>query len=171
VVMEVAAVVMAETLASGWELIETLGIHLSVDMASYWTADAAFYDLLRDREVATAILAEVGGEAVASANAKEKGKTIKGVIADCLTGENGRAKVESWVPRWMAFPSAAYTQRGGVATFDRHAHFGERQTEEAEACHQVERQVEDERAAYASAENEMPEPGTLPEAEEMRLAA
>src|SRR3546814_20907076 len=85
-------------------------------MAHYWTADAAFYECLRDREVATAILAEVGGEAVASANAKEKGKTIKGVIADCLTGENGRAKREAWVPRWMAFPPSAYTLRGGVAT-------------------------------------------------------
>ena len=116
VVMEVAAVVMAETLATGSELIETLGIHLSVDMARYWTADAAFYELLRDREVATAILAEVGGEAVASANATEKGKTIKGVIADCLTGENGRAKRDAWVPRWMAFPPSAYTTRGGVAT-------------------------------------------------------
>lgn len=116
VVMEVAAMVMAETLATGSELIETLGVHLSVDMTRYWTADAAFYELLRDREVATAILAEVGGEAVASANAKEKGKTIKGVIADCLTGENGRAKREAWVPRWMAFPPSAYTERGGVAT-------------------------------------------------------
>src|SRR3546814_18816534 len=115
VVMEVAAVVMAETLATGSDLIETLGANLSVDMAHYWTADAAFYECLRDREVATAILAEVGGEAVASANAKEKGKTIKGVIADCLTGENGRAKREAWVPRWMAFPPSAYTLRGGVA--------------------------------------------------------
>src|SRR3546814_7279594 len=75
VVMEVAAVVMAETLATGSDLIETLGANLSVDMAHYWTADAAFYECLRDREVATAILAEVGGEAVASANAKEKGRS------------------------------------------------------------------------------------------------
>ena len=85
-------------------------------MARYWTTDAAFYECLRDREVATAILAEVRGEAVASANAKEKCKTIKSVIADCLTGENGRAKREAWVPRWMAFPPSAYTERGGVAT-------------------------------------------------------
>jgi ParB family transcriptional regulator, chromosome partitioning protein len=116
VVMEVLAVVMAETLASGSDLIETLGVHLAVDMASYWTADAAFYDLLRDREVSTAILAEVGGSAVAAANAAEKGKTIKGLIADHLTGDNGRAKVDGWVPRWMAFPPSAYTARGGVAT-------------------------------------------------------
>ncbi len=115
-VLDVLAVVMAETLASGSELIETLGVTLGVDMSGYWQADQAFYDHLRDKEVANAILAEVGGSAVAEANAKEKGKVIKGVIADCLTGENGRIKVENWVPRWMAFPPAAYTTRGGVST-------------------------------------------------------
>src|SRR3546814_3152664 len=98
--MEVAAVVMAETLATGRDLIETLGANLSVDMAHYWTVDAAFYECLRDREVATAILAEVGGEAVASANAKEKGKTIKGVIADCLT-EIGRASCRERVCQYV----------------------------------------------------------------------
>ena len=85
-------------------------------MADYWVADDAFYALVRDREVMTAILSEVGGATVAQAHAAEKGKTIKGVIGDYLTGSNGRAKVERWVPRWMAFPPSAYTQRGGVAT-------------------------------------------------------
>ena len=79
-------------------------------------ADDAFYGLIRDREVLTEILREVGGETVAQAHATEKGKTIKGVINDFLTGENGRAKREHWIPRWMAFPPTAYTERGGVAT-------------------------------------------------------
>jgi ParB family transcriptional regulator, chromosome partitioning protein len=116
VVMEVLAIVMAETLASGTVLIETLGLHLGLKMADYWTADTAFFDLIRDREVLTAILSEVGGDTVAQAHAAEKGKTIKSVINDYLTGSNDRAKVEQWVPRWMAFPPSAYTQRGGVAT-------------------------------------------------------
>lgn len=116
VVMEVLGVVMAETLASGTGLIETIGLHLGVKMADYWVADDAFYSLIRDREVLTAILSEVGGASVAQAHAAEKGKTIKGVIGDYLTGGNGRAKVAQWVPRWMAFPPSAYTQRGGVAT-------------------------------------------------------
>lgn len=116
VVMEVLGVVMAETLASGTGLIETIGLHLGVKMADYWVADDAFYGLIRDREVLTAILSEVGGASVAQAHAAEKGKTIKGVIGDYLTGGNGRAKVEQWVPRWMAFPPSAYTERGGVAT-------------------------------------------------------
>jgi ParB family transcriptional regulator, chromosome partitioning protein len=115
-VMEVLAIVMAETLASGTGLIETIGLHLGVKMADYWVADDAFYSLIRDREVLTAILREVGGDAVAQAHVAEKGKTIKSVINDFLTGENGRAKREHWVPRWMAFPPTAYTARGGVAT-------------------------------------------------------
>jgi ParB family chromosome partitioning protein len=116
VVMEVLGVVMAETLASGTGLIETIGLHLGVKMADYWVADDAFYSLIRDREVLTEVLREVGGDTVAQAHAAEKGKTIKSVINDYLTGGNDRAKVENWVPRWMAFPPSAYTQRGGVAT-------------------------------------------------------
>jgi ParB family transcriptional regulator, chromosome partitioning protein len=116
VVMEVLAVVMAETLASGSCLIETIGLHLGVKMADYWVADDAFYGLIRDREVLTAILSEVGGTAVAQAHTAEKTKTIKSVINDCLTGEKGRTKVDHWVPRWMVFPPSTYTQRGGVAT-------------------------------------------------------
>jgi ParB family transcriptional regulator, chromosome partitioning protein len=115
-VMEVLAIVMAETLASGSCLIESIGLHIDVDMADYWVADDAFYGLIRDREVLTAILREVGGDAVAQAHVAEKGKTIKSVINDFLTGENGRTKREHWVPRWMAFPPTAYTERGGVAT-------------------------------------------------------
>jgi ParB family transcriptional regulator, chromosome partitioning protein len=115
-VMEVLAIVMAETLASGSCLIESIGLHIGVDMADYWVADDAFYSLIRDREVLAAILREVGGDNVAQAHVAEKGKTIKSVINDFLTGENGRAKREHWVPRWMAFPPTAYTERGGVAT-------------------------------------------------------
>ena len=116
VVMEVLGVVMAETLAAGSELIETLGVHLKVDMADYWVADDAFYGLVRDREVLTHILGEVGGATVAQAHSAEKAKTIKSVINDFLGGEKDRTKVERWVPRWMAFPPSAYTTRGGVAT-------------------------------------------------------
>tara|TARA_R110001606_G_scaffold241078_2_gene389098 strand:- start:602 stop:2395 length:1794 start_codon:yes stop_codon:yes gene_type:complete len=116
VVMEILGVVMAETLAAGSDLIETLGVHLDVEMTDYWTADAAFFDLLRDREILTAVLSEVGGGTVAAAHASEKAKIVKGVISDHLTGENGREKQEHWVPRWMAFPPSAYTERGGVGT-------------------------------------------------------
>ena len=101
VVMEVLGVVMAETLASGTGLIETIGLHLDIKMADYWTADSAFYHLIRDREVLTAILSEVGGDTLAQAHAAEKTKTLKSVINDCLTGAGGRPKHNHWVPRGL----------------------------------------------------------------------
>lgn len=91
--------------------------------------------------VLCAIVAEVAGEEVTSANAKDTGKVLKGIARDHLTGSNGRTKVEGWVPRWMAFPPAAYTGWGGVGTVTVHARVmaaraerGARQQPEREAA-------------------------------------
>ncbi len=117
-IMEIVAIVMGETLASGSAAVEVVGQEIGVDMASYWQADDAFFDLIRDREVLTRIVAEVAGESVASANAGEKAKTLKRIARDHLAGAEGRARVENWVPRWMAFPPSAYTARGGGGTVE-----------------------------------------------------
>ncbi|MBJ7439293.1 MAG: ParB N-terminal domain-containing protein [Sphingopyxis sp.] len=116
VVLEIVAIVMGETLAAGSEAVEMIGLHLGTDMRQHWQADAAFFDQLRDREVLLAITGEVAGAEVAAANAGEKAKALKAIIADCLAGENGRAKTEPWVPQWMAFPPTTYTPRGGVGS-------------------------------------------------------
>ncbi|KTE04324.1 chromosome partitioning protein ParB [Sphingopyxis sp. H038] len=113
-VMDVVAIVMGETLASGSKSVEVVGTHLGVDLAKGWSADDAFFEGLRDKEILTAIVAEVAGSHVAAANAKEKGATLKAIIRDHLDGTAGRQKVEEWVPRWMRFPQAAYTARGGA---------------------------------------------------------
>jgi len=120
-VFDVAAIVMGETLEAGSALIEVLGLLLGTDMAKVWQADDALLDLIRDREVIGCVLADVAGDTVASANEGATGKVKRGIVRDCLTGENGRAKVEGWVPKWMAFPPAAYTKRGGVPTVARAA--------------------------------------------------
>ncbi|MFL9840471.1 ParB N-terminal domain-containing protein [Sphingomonas sp. ST-64] len=116
---DVAAIVMGETLEAGSALIEVLGPLLGTDMSKVWHADDALLDLVRDREVIGCVLADVAGDAIASANEAATGKVKRGIMRDCLTGENGRTKVERWVPRWMAFPPAAYTVRGGVPTVAR----------------------------------------------------
>lgn len=116
-VMRVLAVVMGETLAAGSAAVEVVGIA----MADWWQADEALFSLMRDREVLGRMTAEVAGETVASANAGEKAKTLKRIIADHLEGAEGRDKVERWVPRWMQFPPSAYTERGGVGTVAAHA--------------------------------------------------
>ncbi|TYC98016.1 ParB N-terminal domain-containing protein [Novosphingobium sp. BW1] len=131
VVMEVIAIVMGETLASGSAAVEAVGVEIGVDMARCWQADDAFFELIRDREVLTRIVAEVAGETVASANAGEKTKTLKRIVRDHLDGTNGRDRRENWVPRWMAFPPAAYTARGGVGTVAAHA--------KAQAAREIER--------------------------------
>jgi ParB family chromosome partitioning protein len=118
-VMAVLGVVMGETLTVGSGLVELLGQHLSIDMASVWQADDALLDSIRDRDVMGHILAEVAGEIVAAENAKATTKVQRAIVRDCLTGSNGRAKREGWVPRWMAFPPSAYTPRGGVGSVER----------------------------------------------------
>lgn len=115
-VLDVVAVVMGETLGVGHVAIEAFGVTLGVDMAKWWDADTAFFDLLRDKEVLGAMVAEVAGQPVADANAREKGSTLKKIVTDHLGGEGGRARVDGWVPRWLRFPAAAYTGRGGVGS-------------------------------------------------------
>jgi len=115
-VLDVVAVVMGETLGVGHVAIEAVGVTLGVDMAEWWQADPAFFDLLRDKEVLGAMVAEVAGQTVADANAKEKGATLKKIVSDHLAGTDGRQQVTGWMPRWMRFPAVAYTERGGVGS-------------------------------------------------------
>jgi len=153
-------VVIGETLASGSAAVEAVGGEIGVDMARYWQADDAFFELVRDRQVLTAIVAEVAGEAVAAANAKEKGKTLKRIVADHLSGNNGRAKVANWVPRWMAFPPSAYTERGGVGTVKAHA--------KVEAARRTEDEPDPTAPAAVLA---LPAPAAEPESQPVPLAA
>ena len=120
-VRNILSIVMAETLEAGSAGLEMLGTLLGVDMAAVWQADDALLDLIRDREVLAAILTDVAGATVAAANDAATGKVKRQIVRDCLTGENGRTQVTGWVPRWMAFPPSAYTERGGVGSVSRSA--------------------------------------------------
>ncbi len=120
-VLAIIAVIMGETLDARSDLVDLLGQHLAVDMGKVWQADDALLDLVRDREVLLALVADVAGKTVADSNAKEKGKTLKTIVRDCLAGANGRPKAEAWVPRWLHFPASGYTPRGGVGSAARSA--------------------------------------------------
>lgn len=120
-VMAILAIAMGETLWARSEMVDLLGTHLAVDMASVWHVDDALFDLIRDREVLLAMVEEVSDKQVVAGNAKEPGKVLKAIIRDCLDGKKGRTKVEGWVPRWMRFPASGYTSRGGVGAIDRSA--------------------------------------------------
>ncbi|MEG3178216.1 ParB N-terminal domain-containing protein [Sphingomonas sp. RB3P16] len=120
-VLDVGAIVMGESLAAGSAVVEAVGLHLGVRMERYWQADAALLDLIRDRDVLLGMTAEVAGPMVADANADEKAKTLRRIIADHVGGVGGREQRKHWVPRWMTFPPSAYTARGGVGTVAAHA--------------------------------------------------
>ena len=113
-VLRVLALVMGESLEAGSAVVEALGVHLKVEMGIAWQPDDAFFDLIRDRQVVNAMLAEVAGKPVADGNVAEKLKTQKQIIRDSLAGTNGRTRVEGWLPGWMQFPVRAYTDRGGL---------------------------------------------------------
>jgi ParB family transcriptional regulator, chromosome partitioning protein len=117
-VRRVLALVMAETLEAGSCLVEAIGVHLKVDLSTSWRPDDTFFDLVRERAVTNALLNEVAGKSVADANTAEKTRLQRQIIRDCLAGANGRTKVETWLPRWMAFPPRSYTDREGFRPVD-----------------------------------------------------
>ncbi|WP_312572503.1 ParB/RepB/Spo0J family partition protein [Brevundimonas sp.] len=110
-VMAVAAVVMGESLAAGGGVVEAVGGYLKPDMAAMWQPDDAFFGLIRDRQVANALLRDVGGKPVANGNVAAKVRTQIGIARDFLAGANNREKVEGWTPKWLAFPPGRYTGR------------------------------------------------------------
>src|SRR3546814_17539381 len=87
--MDGIAIVMGETLFAGSAASEAVGLHIGIDMTAWWSADDAFFDGLRDKEVLAALVAEVGGDEVATANAKEKGASLKAIVRDHLDGPTG----------------------------------------------------------------------------------
>lgn len=118
-VMGILPVVMGETLAVGSSEVDMLGQLLGTDMKACWQDATVLPDLLRDKQLLTAIVAEVAGDDVAEANAGATAKVQRGILVDCLTGSNGREQVNGWLPRWFAFPPSGYTDRGGIGCVGR----------------------------------------------------
>lgn len=109
-VMRLLAAVTAETLALGTEIVDALGMAMNIDVMKTWTPDDTFFELIRDKQVLHAMLAEVIGKTAADSYLTDTGVKKKALIRKALAGD-GREKVTGWQPRWMAFPAAGYTGR------------------------------------------------------------
>ncbi|MBJ7440596.1 MAG: ParB/RepB/Spo0J family partition protein [Sphingopyxis sp.] len=118
-VMSILPIVMGETLAVGSAEVDLLGQLLGTDLRACWQDDAVLPDLIRDKQLLTAIVGEVAGADVAEANAEATAKVQRAILVDCLTSSNGREKVTDWLPRWFAFPPSGYTERGGIGCIER----------------------------------------------------
>lgn len=110
VVLRIMTFAMAETMQSGSCILETVGVHLGIIAKGRWQADDIFLDLLKDKAAINAVLECVAGKQVAEANVKATGKVQKGIISDCVNGENGRKKVRDWTPNWLNFPFESQTE-------------------------------------------------------------
>jgi len=110
-VLRILAFVMAETLEAQSGMVEALGAMLGTDMRNWWKPDETFFDLMRDKQAINAMVREVAGDITADAHIAATAKVQKKIVADCLAGENGRTKIENWLPRYMAFPASGYTSR------------------------------------------------------------
>jgi ParB family chromosome partitioning protein len=81
-----------------------------VDALKDWQPREPLFDLIRDKEVLSAMVEEVAGKQTAASYLTATGAKKKEVIRNALEGK-GRPKKEGWQPRWMLFPQAQYTRR------------------------------------------------------------
>lgn len=117
-VLRLLALAMAETLAAGTATAELAGAVTGATLND-WRPDDTFFDLLNGKDVANAVLADIGTAAIADGNKAEPAKVQKGIIKDILRGENGREQNADWLPAYFRFPPMAHTERGGVSVVDR----------------------------------------------------
>ena len=68
---------------------------LEANVLEHWQPDTAFLDLVRDREVASALLVEVIGKTAAASFTTDTAKRKREIIASALAGKN-RAQVKNW---------------------------------------------------------------------------
>lgn len=111
-VTRILVFIMGELLAPGHAAIDCIERVIPFEIADWMTPDEAFFDLLRDRKVTNAMLKEIAGTEIASANAGEPVKVQKAIIRDFLSGANGREAVPNWRPAWLVGGGLAYTDAG-----------------------------------------------------------
>lgn len=107
-VTRILAYVMAETLAAGSGVIDTLGTMMNVTLADSWEAEGTFLDTVASKDTLKAMVADIGGELTADAHKASTAKIMRSVILQYASGE-GRPKTERWVPPHLQFPQRSYT--------------------------------------------------------------
>ena len=108
-VVQVIAVVMAETLESGGPAVEA-ALHASAtDPGTFWQPDEAFFDLLRDRRVTRSFLTETVSPEAAQKVETATLKAQKAQLVSALAARDG-AKGDAWAPGWMQMPPARHVE-------------------------------------------------------------
>ncbi|MBI1254658.1 MAG: ParB/RepB/Spo0J family partition protein [Hyphomonas sp.] len=108
-VMQVVALALAETLDSGGPAVEAVLHACDTDPAEFWKPDEAFFDLLRDKRVINAFIAD----AVSPETAREAGdataKAQKAQLAEALVARDTSLD-SAWMPGWMQVPPTRHIE-------------------------------------------------------------
>ena len=108
-VMQVMALAMADTLDSGGPTVEAVLHACSTDPAEFWKPDEAFFDLLRDKRVITAFIADTASsEAVREAEGATT-KAQKDQLAAALVARDTSVN-SAWLPGWMQVPPTRHIE-------------------------------------------------------------
>lgn len=113
-VMRIMTLAMASSLAAGSCVTEALTHAIPVDMDALWKPDDAFFDLLRDKRVINAMVAEIAGTATAKSHLTDTGKKQKEIIANRIA-EHGAEPNSDWRPRWMRTQPTLYLKGNHTA--------------------------------------------------------
>lgn len=116
-VTRVLTYLMAESLEAGSAVVEALGQMFDTDLATCWSPDETFFDLMRDKDALNAMVGEIAGKTAANEHVTATAKSQKAVIKACLDGTR-EAKVIDWQPRYMDFPMRAYTKRKSIPAIE-----------------------------------------------------
>jgi ParB family chromosome partitioning protein len=92
---------MAESLAVGSAVVDTVGVGAGINPRDHWSPDETFYALLRDRDAVNGMLAEVAGKKLADKSLTTKLKDQKAMLAKLVLER------PDWAPGWMRFPATA----------------------------------------------------------------
>lgn len=112
-VMRVMTLAMSLTLCTDEDSVEAVAAAVQPDMASLWTPDDAFFDILRDKRVINAMLKDVGGKRFADGLISETGTKQKTALRNRLDPNVVGKDVATpdWRPRWMHNVPTHYLDR------------------------------------------------------------
>ena len=109
VVLRILTAVMADSLSDCNGSVEAIGLITEIDVIDHWTPDDGFFDILRDKRVINAMVAEIAGDDTAAACLTDTGKSQKRIIQNRMDGV-GADPCPDWRPRWMTFPATSYLE-------------------------------------------------------------
>ena len=105
--MQVMALAMAETLESGGPAVEAVLHACDTDPAEFWKPDDAFFDLLRDKRVIGAFIADAASPEAARDVEGATTKAQKAQLAAALVARE-TSLARAWTPGWMQVPPSRH---------------------------------------------------------------